>query len=107
MTFEMLEERGSIPGVEECIKDGVEEVVLTLLALFSSVRGRRRALNNPSNRGSSRFSGCELKCASMKSWIFFFVSFSFPGCVTCLISNAWAMSTRSGFDFEPNAPRKT
>jgi len=54
MTFEMLEERGSIPGVEECIKDGVEEVVLTLLALFSSVRGRRRALNNPSNRGSSR-----------------------------------------------------
>jgi hypothetical protein len=52
MTFEMLEERGSIPGVEECIKDGVEEVVLTLLALFSSVRGRRRALNNPEKNKS-------------------------------------------------------
>jgi hypothetical protein len=32
------------------------------------------------------------------------VSFSLPGCVTCLILNACAMSTRSGFDFEPNVP---
>jgi hypothetical protein len=61
MTFEMLDDRGR--WVEGCAGGGMEAIVFK----FSSVRGLRRALNNPSNRGSSRFSGFELKCASIKS----------------------------------------
>lgn len=71
---------------------------------FSSARGLlpSRPLNNPTNRESAHLSGFELKYALISSRISFLTSFLFP--LVTLSPNACAISSRSAFDFEPNAP---
>jgi hypothetical protein len=71
---------------------------------FSSGRGLlpSHPLNNPTNRESASFSVFELKYDLIRSRISFLVSFLFP--LVSLSSNACATSSRSAFDFKPNAP---